>query len=143
MKNKSEVDQAFCIEQKISDQERSADFREIAWADKLKLALGEKKRIERQTGHDVRLVKVWNAEEELSEDTPALEELLAEAFHLAWSSWSQEVADDGGITPERMERWEKFWTTDWEDISEEDKKSDYRQVQKFYNLVDERLVEEE
>lgn len=72
-----------------------------------------------------------------------LYEKLAEIEHIRWSQWQRYVHSvgklqpDGSlvIPPQRVKRWTRAMTTDYADLSEEEKDGDRLQVNSYWELI--------
>lgn len=60
-------------------------------------------------------------------------ERVARLEHEQWIEWSQAVADE--VSPERKERWEKYWV-DYDELSEEVKELDRVYARKVIEEVE-------
>jgi hypothetical protein len=65
--------------------------------------------------------------------TSGLLEELAAVEHEQWVTWSKTVAKEG-LTPERIERWEKFWT-EYAELDDDVKEYDRIWARKVLDLV--------
>lgn len=91
-----------------------------------------------------------NTNKELEE----MVEQMADIEHKRWSSWQKWMHEcstknaDGSLTipADKVERWERQITTEYKDLSEEEKESDRKQVYPYLDIITsyrEQGVEEE
>jgi hypothetical protein len=63
-----------------------------------------------------------------------IKEQLAELEHQQWAHWTKYMLDN--LTPENIERWRRQIDTPYSDLSEAEKESDRRWVDKVLKIVD-------
>ena len=62
----------------------------------------------------------------------ALREELAELEHIQWAHWTEYMLSN--LTPENIERWQKQCSTDYSDLSEQEKESDREWANKVLSI---------
>ena len=80
-----------------------------------------------------------NTNKELEE----MVEQMADIEHKRWSSWQKWMHEcstknaDGSLTipADKVERWERQITTEYKDLSEEEKESDRKQVYPYLDII--------
>ena len=78
----------------------------------------------------------------MSEKMKELLERIAELEHEQWVHWSKALAMQENLSPERVERWKRYWVP-YSDLPEDVKESDRKWARSVMEIVKEYLCKGE